>query len=410
MIALVVFLVVGAAAAALLRLSLPPSIPGFIGALFLVGIACNGIVVYVAGAVRLPLVFWLVPTASAIVLFIRRPPWPPGRRHSAWATVALALPLGALVVAAAILPIRDYDGRVTWLPKAHAIASDRAIDGAYFHGAQGYNAHNRYPLLLPLDDATVLSFSHDDESVRWIYVLFVVSLLLVARDFVSDWIVAGAAWLPILLTVEGGALAAYNDFALCAFVGMAILSSDARIVALFLAALVLTKNEGGVLAFAIAVALLVARRVRWPIVVAPLLAIGVLALWRMRIPPAYDEQYGVLLRDLPRLLHRLPTAMSALALHACDVHEWGWFWPWTLVAAVVVMARRRPAEIIVPSLTIVLTLLAYTFALTVTSWRIEELAGVAANRLLVHLLVPACWIVAQAIAPDLPTSRRPMPS
>jgi len=199
-------------------------------------------------------------------------------------------------------------------------------------------------------------------------------------------------------------------FALCAFVGMAILSTDARVTALFLAALVLTKNEGTVLAFAIVVALLIARRVRWPVVVAPLLAAGVLALWRMRIPPAYDEQYGVLLRDLPHLLHRVPVAVHALAMHACDVHEWGWFWPWTLVAAVVVLVRRRGAEIVVPSLTIVLTLLAYTLALTITSWRIEELASVAANRLLVHLLVPACWIVAQAIAPAFPTSRRPMPS
>ena len=152
MIALVVFLVVGAAAAALLRPSLPPSIPGFLGALFLIGIACNGIVLYLAGVVRLPLVFWLLPVLSAITLTVRRPTWPPGRRHSVWATIALALPLAALVVGAAILPIRDYDGRVTWLPKAHAIAKDRAIDGAYFHGVQGYNAHNRYPLLMPLDD------------------------------------------------------------------------------------------------------------------------------------------------------------------------------------------------------------------------------------------------------------------
>ena len=66
MIALVVFLVVGAAAAALLRPALPPSIPGFIGALFLIGIACNGIVLYLAGVVRLPLVFWLLPVLSAI--------------------------------------------------------------------------------------------------------------------------------------------------------------------------------------------------------------------------------------------------------------------------------------------------------------------------------------------------------
>ena len=67
MIALVVFLVVGAAAAALLRPSLPPSIPGFLGALFLIGIACNGIALYVAGVVRLP----QVPHVERIILMQR---------------------------------------------------------------------------------------------------------------------------------------------------------------------------------------------------------------------------------------------------------------------------------------------------------------------------------------------------
>ncbi|HEV2719181.1 MAG TPA: hypothetical protein VG323_04110, partial [Thermoanaerobaculia bacterium] len=378
-------------------------LPGFLGALFLIGLACNGIVLYLAGVARVPLVFWVLPVASAVALLFRRPARPRGSRDSLPGTTALALPLVALVAAAAILPIRDYDGRVTWLPKAQAIAHDHAIDGPFFHGAQGYNPHNHYPLLMPLDDATVLALSHDGESVRWIYVLVVVSLFLVMRDFLSEWIVAGAAWLPILLALDGGALAAYNDFAICAFAGMALLLPGAR--PLFLAALVLTKNEGAVLAAAIVVALLVTRRARWPIAIAPLLAAALLALWRMRIPAAYDEQYGVLLRDLPHVLGRFPAALLALARHACDVREWGWFWPWTFAAAVIALVRRRAAEIALPALVIVLAVFADTLALTVTSWQIEELASVAANRLLVQLLVPACAIVAYAIAPESPSPK-----
>src|SRR5207244_13632646 len=111
MIPLVVFLVVGAAAAALLRPSLPPSIPGFLGALFLIGIACNGIALYVAGVVRLPLVFWLVPVLSAITLLVPRPMRPPARCPSVWAPIAIALPLAELLAAGAPLPIRDYHRR-----------------------------------------------------------------------------------------------------------------------------------------------------------------------------------------------------------------------------------------------------------------------------------------------------------
>jgi hypothetical protein len=47
--------------------------------------------------------------------------------------------------------------------------------------------------------------------------------------------------------------------------------------------------------------------------------------------------------------------------------------------------------------TIVVALCAYVAALTVTSWRIDELAPVAVNRLLAHLIVPATCILAMAV-------------
>ena len=70
------------------------------------------------------------------------------------------------------------------------------------------------------------------------------------------WVAAAMPWLGVLTTIEGGALAAYSDFALAAFFGMAVLyllaslddPAALRAVGLFAAFAVLTKNEGAVLA------------------------------------------------------------------------------------------------------------------------------------------------------------------
>ena len=61
------------------------------------------------------------------------------------------LPYVLLLFVASILPLTDYDGLVTWMPKALAIVSDHSIVGPFFHGARGLNLHNQYPLLVPLE-------------------------------------------------------------------------------------------------------------------------------------------------------------------------------------------------------------------------------------------------------------------
>ena len=67
-------------------------------------------------------------------------------------------------------------------------------------------------------------------------------------------------------------------------------------------------------------------------------------------------------------------------------------YPRVLFAIAVAMTRRITAPLVV----IVVALAAYTFALTVTSWDIAELAKLAVNRLLLHLVVPGACLIAMA--------------
>jgi hypothetical protein len=86
-----------------------------------------------------------------------------------------------------------------------------------------------------------------------------------------------------------------------------------------------------------------------------------------------------------------------MARQAVEFSEWGVFWIAVAAAIVVCALLVRSRQFAIPLVTIAVALGAYVAALSVTSWRIEELAPVAVNRLLAQLLVPATWIVALAV-------------
>lgn len=422
LLTLAYFSCAGAATIALLRLQTPSSRAGLIAYSFVTGVAASGAVLYLFVLIGVP-VSWLTVAAlalAAILVLTRKhiTVTAPTVRHSRAATLLVALPLLGMVAGAAAIPIRDFDGRVTWLPKARAVAESAGIHAPYFHGTGGLNLHNQYPILIPLDAAALMLLLGDDgdDSVRFLYVFIAVASVVVLRDLLAlvyprsaAWVVAAIAWLPVLFRIEGGALAAYNDVALMGFAAIATASllkrerPDLRALALFLVALMLTKNEGVVISVAIVAAAAFSRRLRrpveWSAVLLPVAgAAGVLFWWRMSVPAAYDERYNVLVTELPQLVHRLPAALTTVAGKALEVQTWGWFWPITLVSLLVCAVGRR-REVMAPLTILIVVLAAYVGAFTVTSWDVEELANVAVDRLLLHVLGPACCIVAAALEP-----------
>ncbi|MFL6245261.1 MAG: hypothetical protein ACJ74H_04500 [Thermoanaerobaculia bacterium] len=433
LLTLAIFPIAGAATARLLRLPLPPARLAFV---FLLGLGTHGSLLYALGCVGVPIdlpVMIAIPALSVIAVLWHNPssalrapspltrgegfptdqPSPLRRgekvpkadegspRPHPIATVLFAIPLLVLLFATAIIPTRDYDGRVTWLPKARAIALEHTITGPFFHGQRGINLHNRYPLLLPLDAATLMRLTNDtrNETPRWMYVLIPIAALLVMRSMLNPWIAAIVAWLPVLTTVEGGALAAYSDLALAAFAGVAVLylieARSLRVTGLFAAFAVMTKNEGAVLAMAIVIAAVIVFRLKALRILIPIaVAEAIVVYWRTQVPAAYDEQYEVLISSLPQTIGRIPTALLAFVRHAAGFSEWGVFWIAVAIATVIALVRNRSARLAIPLIVIAIALGAYVMALTVTSWNIAELAPVAVNRLLAHLLIPASCILA----------------
>lgn len=431
MATLLLFPFAGAALCRLLRIRIPLGYAGRWSIYYLAGVSGIGCVLYLLALMHVPLTRWTV-----VFLFLGtlaamgrsgQSVEEPSTRPSMLATTFLIAPVLALLVTTSILPFRDYDGRVTWLPKVRAIAHDGSIDGPFFQGRAGLNLHNRYPLLLPLDGAAVLlaTGSADVEDLRWMYALIGAATLFALRELLSlgspacgPWIAASLAWLPAFIALDGGALSAYADVPLMGFAGIVMFAlhrpeledSGIRLAAVFLPALILSKNEGAVIA-AILIASLALRRdghILRPWLIASIsavLAIGILTLWRARVPPAYDECYALLFRALPDSLPRFSEAVAALVVHALDFRQWALFWPAVLTGCVLAALRRR-AELAAPLLIVTAMFFAYALTFTVTSWDIQELAKASANRLLLHLTIPAAAAMAIGFEPTVTSSQR----
>lgn len=412
---IILFIVTGLAAATFVPLAVPRFVAGRLGAAFLLGTGVNGAVLFALGTMNVPLrpvTFAAVPLVALVVLAIR---WRRvvrgirwrGNVHELSSTAVILLPFVILLWTTSIVPLADYDGRTTWMPKAQAIVDEASIRGPFFDGERGLNLHNRYPLLMPLNAASLMALGGDS---RPLYVLLAPAMLLAARDLLrrrfgsawTSWCMAALAWLPqLVVTPEGGATSAYSDVAVAAFFGMAVATRVGRgrgaigAAALWCAFLILTKNEGLLLAAAVAI-----YRPRWHFSVAPAIAFAMLLAWQHSVPEAYDERNAALLRELPRRLGMLDDAAIAIGKRSLDFRTWGAFWPLVLVGVVI---RRRPAAAVVPLL---LASAGYVATLACTSWNIEELARVTAHRLLLHSLIPAACIVLALLRGQTASSSR----
>ena len=420
-----IFLIVGVAAALHLQPQLPQRLPGWFAGAFLVGVGATGSLLFLLALIGIPitsLVAWSIVVIAGVLIWRKRAALLSAlrtqearSRSSRIGLFLIALPFVAALYGMWGLPISDYDGRATWLPKAAAIANEHSIEGPFFQGERGLNLHNHYPLLLPLDVAAMMLIvgTESVDIARPLFLLVPLAFLIFVYESVhehlqeSAWVIAIAAWLsPWIAAPEGGVSSAYADLATATFFGAAVLAASdehephsARSVGMWLTFLILTKQEGLVLAIALIGALAVCRRIKsfataLRIATGPLLAIAALAIWRASVPEAYDHRYH---EEAKEILHKLPRighAATAFCTHAFSVANWGFVWPAIVAASVWSIVRRRECATI---LAVFGAALAYVLTYTVTTWNIDELASVSANRLLTHLLVPGLIVLANTV-------------
>ena len=368
----------------------------------------------------------------------------PGARAS-WLLAAAAL-AGCVSIAvlatAATGPLSDWDGRMTWAAQARYVRAAGTVLPAVLTRPHWFVSHPRYPLLLPVAQVAAQELARaegDEQPFRLSYGVFYPVLLLLLYDGAVRRAGRRAAALAVLATApipllafvgEGGATSAYSDLPLACFYGAALLlllrprlrAADGAAAGLLLAAVVLTKNEGAILAPA---ALILAgwprarrprvgaRRPRSPLGgvrrrLQPLAAAGagllggilLLESWRSAIPNRHDEAYSELL-SLERLVAGLgnaPEVLSLLVRRSFASEEWLLFW-WVALAALAAAGTKtlRHARILAAA---AVPLIIGWSAYAVHSDPLY-LAGVTWNRLLLQGLIPSGVIVATALRATL---------
>jgi hypothetical protein len=397
-----------------------------LGESFLLGVGITGSVLFIAGVLHVPLVIAIVLVG---VWGVGRGVWEIQHRsriplptpHSPLPTILTILPLLALVFAAAITPLNDFDGRAFWVLKAKGIAHERSIDGRFFHGGT-HDPRNQYPILIPLDGAVILGLTHslDDRQLRWLFLGILAALALLIRDRIGRlvspaagaWCAALLVWIPqFAVEPEGGALSAYNDIAIAAFIAGAffeLIDADAPKreirLGLWLAFLVLTKSEGLPLAlvFLAIGAFVFRKRIVTPAIIA-LIATASLIVWRLRIPAGDEEDVFRLLPTITEKLHRLGVAIAAFPRHMLLMPRWGIFWIAVIVAAIIALLRKRLYPQMTQmyadwlAITVIAAILAiYTAVYVTTAWVPSELIAVTADRLLMHVIAPSLFLLARA--------------
>jgi hypothetical protein len=386
------------------------------------------------------------------------------RRRDLWVRgVAAVLALVALGLAAdaAVDPLRDWDGRMTWSAQARYLRAERTVDAEVLRHKRWFITHPQYPLLLPVAQVAALDAfgqGEDSHAFRMLYVGAFAAWLLVAYDGArrlagrrpAALAVLLAALAPLVQYGEGGAFSAYSDLPLAAFYGAALvlllaapprpstlvskLVADGWVAGLLLGAAVLTKNEGLplavlLLALAIVRALVPGRpgplRPRARALLAPALAaalalaaLALLASWRSGVPNRQDEQYAASFRlaELwPAIVSQAPRIVPVVLGRMLDWRRWSGFWlvvPALLAAgwSAVFQRCRLPlwaAALAPPAIGWV----AYAVAIDPV-----RLAEVTWERLLLQGSVPLLMLLALALSdilrrlPPLPRPRsRPLP-
>src|SRR5436189_290949 len=306
---------------------------------FLAGAGANALALFVAGVLHIPLKPVIaVLGLSAVAVMAMTPS--SGARVPRASEVRSALPLWitafVLLIGAVITPLNDYDGRAFWMLKAKAIAHEQRIDGPFFQLQSTPSPRNQYPLLAPLDAATEMMFARDgdDRHARALFAMFAIALAFEVRSRFAEWFSPSTAvwlatlllWIPQIETAGGGARSAGADVPLAAFVGCAFFELiEARAplrLGLWLACLVLTKNEGVPFALVfLAAGVFVFRRRIIAVAILPMLTLYTLAY------VVTDWTIAELVRvTATRLLsHFVAPALFliAAALHVTQSKRWG---------------------------------------------------------------------------------------
>jgi hypothetical protein len=308
-----------------------------------------------------------------------------------------------------VRPLLEYDGWAMWGMKARAIAVLGSADDAVFASDAYERLHLEYPLLLPALLSLPLQLADGFSSSTIVLMCLamgvagVLAIWGILRDRVRAWLLlvflAAIATLP---TVVGQLGTGYADVPLALFVAGGLCAAARwledegngwlALATVFLAAAVLTKNEGLLFAVAVYVPLLLIGRRRRPIAVSAAVVALLYAPWRIFMAvhdfgtPDYDLTSSLNLPWVVGRLDRAPVAARALLEKAFGPEQFGLVLALGLALIVLsLVLRLRPGQLAAGFAVISFLGLTWIYVLSVNE--LPSYLRATAHRVVVSLVV-----------------------
>jgi hypothetical protein len=331
--------------------------------------------------------------------------------------LAVMVVLGVMHIMKA--PLFERDGLGIWLTKAKMIALDRTFRSDNFFNPWRIQDSPRYPLLLPLLEASFMVQTGINE---WTVKLIFAYVWILILGVLCENLINKSTRLPLIATViltlipayyilsDGSLHTGYADIPISLFYLATFVmlwdyfqtgeKKSAIGAGLTVALSIFTKNEGLAFGLAAAAVFFLTRKkisdaARF--LVAVVLPLVPWFLTLIRLPNLYQEHY---LNRIPVLLPRLrylPLILKNAGLEIVNVRHWGIFWilvVWILVFYKPGFFRRRLLSIAG------LTLVVYLGIYLLTSWEISFQMSVSFPRLLLQIVPSLFFILTPILDPD----------
>ncbi|MGD9675664.1 MAG: hypothetical protein AB7V19_03155, partial [Candidatus Bipolaricaulia bacterium] len=330
-------------------------------------------------------------------------------------SLPVVLLLGFLAVESVLVPPRDWDGVMTWLPLARMIAHEHTSRPSLLLDAQAWVANPQYPPAIPLLNAVLSPLlgadAADERNLRLLSIGFLCGFLAAVHaiaDFLGGRVAARIA-LAFAMTTQmvmtepkGGALGEYADLPLAAFLALALLllirGTALWSLPLFIASMAMTKMEGLPIAVGLALAVLVfgacadGRR-GLPLAalgLGLLLAVGLRIAWQKPIPVRATQEYSLTtLTKTAKVSANVRRTVPLVAARMSPGRRWGALWLLTLTAAVWAARMRRLAPPTRVSLAAACIPLGIGMAAYAAHWNPDRLVAVTWDRFLLQASAPA---------------------
>ena len=346
------------------------------------------------------------------------------KKGDGWMFVPLVITLAALVmivVVALSSPLTEWDAFAIWGFKAKVLAHEALRPTpAYFHDLTLSYSHLDYPLMVPFltAGADAAMGTIDDQTGKLVSVFLDVLLVPMVylglrwklRRLPAACLSAILAMLPVMFRYAGVGCA---DLPLTMFYAGSIFyvarwidrqqGQDLTLAILFSAFAAFTKNEGAVLALMNGAVLLGyglwnGRRRAWvgaAVFFAGLLAVDAAWLIWSRGLPRTHEDYGskllspLVVTHLPRLKEIIP----AMLVQTAELQVWGLLWIMVVMLALLGWRALARPYVLALWILLVMHLMVYALAYSVTPWDLAVLMPMTMDRLLLHA-VPAVIFLA----------------